>query len=109
LTGEPSEGVVRGLPGVSQDLIEQHQEAALFAAIVVAILGAIALFGLMCYRATTSVPKWLLVAALALSLLGGGLMIWTGGLGGQIRHTEARNGASITAPSPAAGKAGVVK
>lgn len=90
LTGESAEHAVIGLPGIERDLIETHQDAALIASIVVCVLGAVAAYGFARYRRAENLPRWLIVAVLALAVLGGGLMLWAGNLGGQIRHTEIR-------------------
>jgi hypothetical protein len=39
LTGAPAESVVEGLPGVSEAIIEQHEEAALIALVALELLG----------------------------------------------------------------------
>ena len=61
LTGEPAEKIVEDLPGVSEDVIEQHEEAAQVAFVGVLILGAVALCGLIFFRGETRVPNWLSV------------------------------------------------
>ena len=42
LTGEPAEKAVKHLPGVTEDVIEPHEEAAEFSMIVTLIAGALA-------------------------------------------------------------------
>jgi hypothetical protein len=92
LTGEPAEGVVKGLPGVSQAIIEQHEEAAQGAFIALCFLGGIALAGLVWFRRGQLMPSWFGAVVLAGSLLVGGWMAWAANLGGQIRHSEIRSG-----------------
>lgn len=94
LTGEPAEETVEGLPGVTRAIIGQHEDVALVAAIAVGVLGAFALWALWRYRGAASLPRWVATAALLGSFVGSGLMAWAGLLGGQIRHTEVRAGAS---------------
>ncbi|MCS6804786.1 MAG: hypothetical protein RMM98_08725 [Acidobacteriota bacterium] len=101
LTGEPAEEIIERLPGISHDLIERHEEAALPAAIVVAILGVVALFGVIRARGGAIVPSWVVMASLVLSLIGGGMMAWTAHLGGQIQHPETRPGFQLPAEGPA--------
>jgi uncharacterized membrane protein len=91
-TGEPAEELVEHLPGVSHDLIEEHEEAAGLAATVVTLVGVLALFGIIRARRGGTIPSWVVMASLVLSLIGGGMMGWTSHLGGQVRHTEARPG-----------------
>ncbi len=50
LTGEPAEEGVEGLPGVSESIIEQHEEAAGVAFASIGVLGLIALIGLLALR-----------------------------------------------------------
>ena len=92
LTGGGAEDAVERLPGVTEALIESHEEIALVAAIVVGALGAIALFGLWRYRGSVRLPRGLVVTLLFASVAGTGLMAYTGLLGGRIRHTEVRPG-----------------
>jgi hypothetical protein len=90
LTGEPAEELVENLPGFSEALVEQHEEAALIATIGMGVLGLVALVGLIRFRAPWIAPAWYGPGVLLLALLMGGLMAWTANLGGQIRHSEIR-------------------
>lgn len=101
LTGEPAEDGVEGLPGVSEAIIEQHEEAANVAFASVGALGVIALLGLLALRHGRSVPPWFAGLMVIASLTVSGLMGWTANIGGQIRHTEIRVG---TASSPSISK-----
>ncbi len=47
LTGEPAEEMVENIPGVSEAMIERHENAALFSLIAVEVGGIIALAGLL--------------------------------------------------------------
>jgi uncharacterized membrane protein len=101
LSGDPTAGIVEKLPGVSLALIERHDNAATISFAAVAILGIVALFGLWRYRRTASLPNTFVMAVLAMSVIVSSLMIWTGSLGGQIRHTEVR--ADFVAPASSVG------
>jgi hypothetical protein len=90
LTGEPAEELVENLPGFSEALVEQHEEAALIATIGMGVLGLVALVGLIRFRAPWIAPAWYDRGVLLLALLMGGVMAWTANLGGQIRHSEIR-------------------
>lgn len=92
LTGESAEEAVEHLPGVSESLIESHEEAAKLAAIGAYVLGAISLIALVWIR-RRPLPRTLTVMVLPVALVVTGLMAYTANLGGQIRHTEIRNGA----------------
>jgi len=92
-TGEPAEELVERLPGVSEAITEQHEEAALVATIVVAALGAFSLAVLAMHRGRRALSRRTTGAALVLALVGCGVMGYTAFLGGQVRHTEIRSGA----------------
>jgi uncharacterized membrane protein len=99
LTGEPAEEMVEGLPGVSEALIEAHEEAAELAIWVMEALGLLSLLAFFIKFKTESTNKTVMGIAFALSLLTFGLMARTGYLGGQIRHTEIRTGAAANVPA----------
>jgi uncharacterized membrane protein len=92
LTGESAEEAVENLPGVSESLIEPHEDAAKLAAMGAYVLGAISLAALLWVR-RRPLPRVLTVTVLPVALLVTGLMAYTANLGGQIRHTETRAGA----------------
>jgi len=96
-TGEPAEKVVEHLPGVTEPLIEEHEDAALFALLMAAGTGVVALAGLILFRRAERLPGWIVGAALVLSLATSGLMGWTANRGGRIRYTEIR--ADFQAPT----------
>jgi uncharacterized membrane protein len=91
-TGEPAQKVVERLPGVTEPLIEEHEDAALFALLMAGATGVVALAGLILFRRAERLPGRLVGAVLVLSLATSGLMGWTANRGGRIRHTEIRAG-----------------
>jgi hypothetical protein len=96
LTGEPAEGIVEELPGISEAILERHEEAALFATIGGGVVALVALAGLVLHRARPVGPRFAAATlVMTLGLVGG--MAWTANLGGQIRHSEIRAGASAEA------------
>ena len=88
LTGEPAEGIVKTLPGISKPIIEQHEQAAGIAFTGVALLGAGALAGLFLSRRDGTLPRWFASTMVAASLTVAIRMTWTANLGGMVRHTE---------------------
>lgn len=91
LSGEPAESIAEGMPGVTEAVIEPHEEAALTAFIVLGLTGALALFELArVYGAKKSSQRIIVMVVLVLSLVSSGLMARTANLGGMIRHTEIR-------------------
>lgn len=101
LTGEPAEEAVERLAGVSESLIEQHEEAALVATIAMGAAGALALLATIVFR-RKAIPRGIVGGGLVVALLIIGLMGYTANLGGQIRHTEIRSGAVPSAAASAA-------
>lgn len=95
LTGEPSEEAVEDLPQVSHSLTESHEDAALFALIATELAAATALIGLLLAR-RKPLSFAVLAAVLALAAVASLTLVWTGYLGGQIRHVEIR----ADAPAP---------
>lgn len=92
LTGEPAEEVVEHLAGRSEEILERHEDAALWALIGIEGLGALAVLGLIAYRRPRVVPAGFMALLLFLSLVVGSWVGWTSHLGGQITHSEARPG-----------------
>lgn len=93
LTGEPAEEAIEHLPGIAENAIEPHEEAALTATIAFGVLGGAALLALLAYR-RRELPRLVVGAALIGTLVVASLMGWTGNLGGGIRHTELGAGAA---------------
>ena len=103
-TGEPAEELVENLAGVSEPMIERHEEAALFATIALVVVGALSLAGLLSFR-RRAIPLRLPAVLLLLSLVPAGAVAWTANLGGQIRHPEIRSAIVVdsklvTTPAP---------
>jgi uncharacterized membrane protein len=92
LTGEPSEEVAEGLAGVSEHLIEAHEDSGKLAMAAMAASGLLGAFALALMRQRDTWPNWLLASLVAVLLVTNGLMIRTAALGGQIRHSEIRSG-----------------
>lgn len=91
LSGEGTEELVESLPGVSEDIIERHEEVAKLAMISVVVAGLAALTGLVLSQ-RSSVAKITKAVVLLFAISSTGLMAQTAHLGGQIRHTEIRSG-----------------
>ena len=87
-SGEGAEEAVENLPGISDAVIEKHEEVAKLAMISIAAAGLLALAALIMVRWSRILKIFVLMVA----IISGGLMVQTAHLGGQIRHTEIRNG-----------------
>jgi MYXO-CTERM domain-containing protein len=93
LTGDAAKDAVRGLPGVRRAVIHAHEEMGDKAWIAAGVLGLAALVGLWRWR-RSPVPRGAQVGYTAGAVVLSGIMVYTGLLGGQVRHTEVRPGAT---------------
>lgn len=99
LTGEPAEDVVENLPGVSEEIIGQHEDSAIYSLIAVIATGIVALATLILLQIKVEIAKLLIFTSLVLSLITSGMMAYTANLGGQIRHSEIRGTAQTRMPA----------
>lgn len=93
LTGEGAEETVEKIQGVSETIIEQHSEFALYALIALSVLGAASLVGLFTALKKSPFARTIAIVTFIISLVSFGLIARTGYLGGQIRHTEINSAA----------------
>jgi len=89
-TGQAAEDSVKKLPNVTEAYIGRHEEMADLSLVLMETLGLAALAGLLFLRSSGSIPKWIVVIVLLLSLVTAAVVGFTANLGGQIRHTEIR-------------------
>ena len=92
LTGEPAEELVEHSPGVSEMLIEEHEEFAEIAFIFIEATGVIALIALLVNRFNPMIGHKLVILTLLALIVSGGMISWTANLGGKINHPEIRSG-----------------
>ena len=95
LSGEPAEEVVEDLPGISEQMIEEHEERAEIAFIFAEVAGVLALISLIARRFSNNIGQKLTILTLLVLLVSGGLMAWTANLGGKINHPEIRSDTSF--------------
>jgi uncharacterized membrane protein len=93
LSGDAAEDAIRGFPGVRREVIHAHEEMGDKAYYLGDILGVLALAALIRWRRRPVPASATLVAVLATAFVGGAF-VYTGLLGGQVRHTEVRPGAT---------------
>lgn len=101
LTGEPSEGYTKGLPGISARFMSYHEDLAKTALWVALAAGGAALAALIVFRKANSLPRWVAAVLLVACVVVCGLMVRTASYGGKIRHSEIR---SHSAPTEASGE-----
>ncbi|CAN5124867.1 hypothetical protein BH09BAC5_BH09BAC5_18940 [soil metagenome] len=88
LTGEAAEETVENLQGISKTMLDQHEDASVFALVALIVLGVASLIGLFLTLKKSSFTRTIAVVTLFISLISFGIIARTGYLGGQIRHTE---------------------
>ena len=98
-TGEGAEETIENIQGISEQLIETHEETAETFAILSYLLGAISLLGLWANWQKKSFATLLSFSAMIFC----GVVLFfakqTGTTGGEIRHTEIRSDGSINQSS----------
>ena len=92
-SGDAAEEAIRGFPGVRREVIHAHEEMADKAFVLADVLGVLALGALVRWR-RRPVPRGAAAAAILATAFVGGAMVYTALLGGRIRHTEIRPGAT---------------
>jgi uncharacterized membrane protein len=87
MSGNAAEEVLKD-KGVSSSAIRAHEDAALWAFVVMEITGFLGWLSLWQYRVVRRVPGWTTPVILTLSLMSFAAMARTANLGGEIRHPE---------------------
>jgi uncharacterized membrane protein len=93
LSGQAAEDAVRGFPGVRREVIHAHEQMGDKAYYLGIALGILALIALIRWR-RRPIPAGAALAAVLATAFVGGAFAYTALLGGQIRHTEVRPGAT---------------
>lgn len=96
ITGEAAEETVENIQGVSENIIEQHADFALYALIALIAVGLASFIGVYFKITKNSFAKPVATMTLFLALISFGMVARTAYLGGQIRHTEIAAGTSQT-------------
>ncbi len=92
LTGAGAAATVQDMPRVSRALIENHAAAAELGFWALESAAALALFSLLLLKNASPRARLLAGLTLVVAVLSFGLLARAGNLGGQIRHTEIRDG-----------------
>ncbi len=88
LTGEGAEEAVENIQGISENIIEQHEDFAMYALVSLIILGVSSLLAIIVAAKNNILSKSTTMATLLIAIVSFALVARTGYLGGQIRHTE---------------------
>jgi uncharacterized membrane protein len=88
-SGESAEDMVENIAGVTHDVIENHEQAADTARWLILVLGVAGFAGLSYFRDDKKKGYTLfLYISMLLGIIAVGYLVYTGYLGGLIRHTE---------------------
>ncbi len=90
LSGEEAEETVEHIAGVSEQLIENHEELAEKAIWLMGLLGVLSIINFFVILKKLSFAKTLSLITLVVSLGTFGLFAKVGNTGGEIRHSEIR-------------------
>ncbi len=88
LTGEEAEETVEHIAGISEQIIENHEELAEKAIWLMGLLGILSTINVYAILKKLSFAKTLSIITLIVSLGTFGLFAKVGSTGGEIRHTE---------------------
>lgn len=98
VTGEGAEETVEKIQGVSENVIEQHSEFAVYALVSLIVVGVSSLIGIYFTHTKSNLAKMIATVTLFMALISFALVARTGYLGGQIRHTEIATGVIQNSP-----------
>jgi uncharacterized membrane protein len=90
LTGEEAGETVENIAGISEQLIENHEELAEKGIWLMGLLGVLSIISLFAIFKKLSFAKAITLVTLIVSIVTFGLFAQVGNLGGQIRHSEIR-------------------
>lgn len=87
-TGEPAEEVIEGLPGISKNLIHEHEELAEKATVLALFTSGLAVMAYLLQRRRPETMNKSIPVVLAFSIITAGVMGLAAHEGGKIRHPE---------------------
>ena len=90
LSGEGAEEAIEDQPGISEVLVEHHEDAANLAFWFLEVLAASALISLAVFRRPKALPTWIGLTVVIGLIVCGTLLVRAGHLGGKISHPEIR-------------------
>ncbi len=90
-SGEAAEEVLEQYPGFEETYVEEHEETALWAIILVEILGVVAAISLFFFVKNNPLQNSFSLATLIIALAAIATVARTNNTGGEIRHPEIRN------------------
>ena len=100
-TGEGAEEIAENLPSVTDQIIHEHEEMAEKLALVLYVLGGVSLVGLFMNVKNHAKASLVSYLAFLIALVAVFLGKQTGTTGGEVRHTEIRENATVSNTSEA--------
>ena len=88
VSGDGAQQIIKGMDDVTEEYIDPHEDFALYAFIVMCILGVFSLIGLLLFRKEEKFPVWFKAVIFVLLMAVSGMMGYTANLGGKIHHPE---------------------
>lgn len=92
ISGDKAEGAVEHLAGVSEALIEAHEDAAITAMVLTVVVGVSA-FATLWLGGRKGMYRFAVLGTMMLAAIAAGSLGYTANLGGNIRHSEIRTAA----------------
>jgi uncharacterized membrane protein len=96
-TGEGAEEVVENIKGITENYIENHEETAETFALISYLLGGISLFAIWASFKQKTFSSLISILTMIFAIVVLYFAKQTGTTGGEIRHTEIRNGNNVPA------------
>lgn len=94
-SGEGAEEIVERIPGISETLINQHEESAELFLTLILILGGVSLGTMFLEIKKSKLSKFGFILVILLALVAGVLVKNVGTTGGEIRHKEIRKDTNL--------------
>lgn len=95
-TGEGAEEMVEDMPNIGKRIIHEHEEIAEKLALILYLLAAVSLAGLILNLKNHSKAKLISFIAVIVATAAVYIATLVGTSGGEIRHTEIRNGNTVS-------------
>ena len=91
LTGDPAKDVLQGLPEVTENLVNRHEDIATIGMYLLIPAGLMAVMSFYSVWKKERSSHFLIIITLVLSLISSATMVYVGRTGGLIRHSEFRS------------------
>jgi magnesium-transporting ATPase (P-type) len=88
LTGDPAADVIKKLPGMNTALIQNHEDIAFIALLIIIALGVASLIGLKYFKKEAPLPAWFKYGFLVIAFASIVTITWAAQIGGMIHHPE---------------------